>query len=60
MGFLNEDNHEAAHNEGQADGAKAGETGDNHYTGTLVSGRSLAEQQSYNEGYEHGESTTKG
>lgn len=59
MGWFSDDDHEAAHNEGQADGAKAGETGVSHYTGTLFSGRSHAEQQSYNEGYEHGKSTTK-
>ena len=59
MGWFTEDDHEAAHNEGQADGAKTGETGDSHYTGTLFSGRSLAEQQSYNDGYEHGKSTTE-
>lgn len=59
MGLVSEDDHVAAHNTGQADGAKAGETGESQYSGTLVSGRSIAEQQSYNDGYSHGESTTK-
>ena len=59
MGWFSKDDHEAAHNEGQVDGAKTGETGDSHYTGTLLSGRSLDEQQSYNQGYKHGQSTTK-
>jgi hypothetical protein len=59
MGWFTEDDHEEAHNEGQSDGAKAGETGESQYTGTLFSGRSLDEQQSYNQGYEHGKSTTE-
>lgn len=58
MGWFTKDDHQAAHNEGQADGAKAGKTGESQYTGTLLSGRSLAEQQSYNQGYEQGKSTT--
>lgn len=59
MGWFSKDDHEAAHNAGQADGAKAGETGKSEYTGTLFSGRSYDEQQSYNQGYDHGKSTTK-
>ena len=60
MGWFSKDDHEAAHNAGQADGAKDGETGGSwSYTGTLFSGRSMNEQQSYNQGYEHGKSTTK-
>ncbi|UWR03769.1 hypothetical protein K3740_03455 [Ruegeria conchae] len=58
MGWFTKDDHEAAHNEGQDDGAKAGATGESHYTGMLFSGRSWEEQQSYNQGYEHGKSTT--
>jgi len=59
MGWFSEDDHEAAHNEGQADGARAEKTGDWAYTGTLLSGRSFAEQESYNKGYENGKSTAK-
>ncbi|MFT6435122.1 MAG: hypothetical protein ACJAVI_003173 [Candidatus Azotimanducaceae bacterium] len=59
MGWFTEDDHEAAHNEGQTDGAKAGKTGEDNYTGTLLSGRSLAEQQSYNDGYANGKDSTK-
>jgi hypothetical protein len=59
MGWFSEDDHETAHNQGQADGAKAGKTGESHYTGTLFSGRSWAEQQSYNKGYEQGKSSTE-
>lgn len=59
MGWFSKDDHETAHNEGQAAGAKAGKTGESQYVGTLFSGRSYEEQQSYNKGYEQGESTTK-
>ena len=59
MGWFTKDDHEAAHNEGQADGAEAGKTGESHYVGTLFSGRSMEEQQSYNKGYEHGKNSTK-
>jgi hypothetical protein len=59
MGLFSEDNHQAANNTGQKDGAKAGKTGDSQYTGTLISGRSWAEQQSYNKGYEQGQESTK-
>jgi hypothetical protein len=59
MGWFTKDDHGTANNEGQADGAKAGTTGKSEYVGTLFSGRSHAEQQSYNKGYEQGESTTK-
>jgi hypothetical protein len=59
MGWFTEDDHESAHNEGQSEGAKAGKTGESEYIGTLLSGRSMAEQQSYNKGYEEGEKSTK-
>jgi len=44
MGWFSKDDHEAAHNAGQADGSKAGETGKSEYTGMLFSGRSYDEQ----------------
>lgn len=60
MGWFSRDDHEAAHNAGQADGAKDGKEGGSwNYTGTLFSGRSHEEQQSYNQGYEQGKSSTK-
>lgn len=59
MGWFSKDDHEAAHNAGQADGAKDGEEGGSwNYQGSLGV-RSHEEQQSYNQGYEHGKSTTK-
>jgi len=51
MGWFSDDDLGKAHNEGQSDGAK------NEYTGTLLSGRSLAEQDAYNDGFAHGKGT---
>ena len=59
MGWFTDDDHEAAHNEGQKDGANTAKTDDSHYTGTLFSGRSFKEQQSYNKGYESGQKSVK-
>ena len=59
MGWFSKDERETANNEVQADGAKAGMTDKSHYIGTLSSVRSNAEQQGYNAGYEHGETTIK-
>jgi hypothetical protein len=60
MGWFSKDDHGAANNAGQADGAKDGKEGGSwNYTGTLFSGRSYEEQKTYNRAYETTKSTTK-
>jgi hypothetical protein len=49
---MDKDDLERAHNDGQRDGASR------DYHGSLLSGRSHDEQQTYNEGFAHGKGTS--